>query len=215
MVPSVPRLGGYLCALMLKLDLNVRYALIVASLLLGVGLIVWQGFWYGFPFLLVTLVLIAGYILLGTIRSASELLQEQKIDAAEAQLAKTRFPQYLFPANKAYYYMIQANIALVRKDGKKAESLLREASKYEMPSGNEAAVIELQLANIAAQKNNWPEVNQRIQSIRKLKVTEPMILEQAGMLEKAYRNRGNVKMAQRMGVGTQGQGSKRRRPKMR
>ncbi len=200
---------------MLKLDLYVRFALIVGCLILGLVLSVWQGFWYGFPLFIVALVLIAGYILLGTIRSASELLQEQRIDEAEARLALTKFPQWLFPANKAYFYMIQANIALVRKDPKKAEGLLREASKYDMPSGNESAVIELQLANIAAQKNNWPEVNQRIQVIRKLKVTEPMILEQAEMLEKAYRNRGNVKLAQRMGVGTQGQGSKRRRPKMR
>ncbi len=200
---------------MLKLDLYVRFALIAGSLILGVVLSVWQGFWYGFPFFLVALVLIAGYVLLGTIRSASELLQEQKIDEAEARLALTKYPQYLFPANKAYYYMIKANIALVRKDPKTAEGYLREASKFDMPSGNESAVIELQLANIAAQKNNWPEVNQRIQTIRKLKVTEPMIVEQMGMLEKAYRNRGNVKLAQRMGVGVQGQGSKRRRPKMR
>ena len=200
---------------MLKLDLYVRFALIAASIILGIVLSVWQGFWYGFPFFIVALVLIAGYVLLGTIRSASELLQEQKIDEAEQRLALTKFPQYLFPANKAYYYMLQANIAIVRKDSKKAESLLRQASKYDMPTGNETAVIELQLANIAAQKNNWPEVNKHIQAIRKIKVTEPMIVEQVGMLEKAYRNRGNVKLAQRMGGQMQGQGGKRRRPKMR
>ncbi len=200
---------------MLKLDLYVRFALIAASLLIGIGLIVWQGFWYGFPFLLIAIVLIVGYVLLGTIRSAAELLQEQKIDEAEARLALTRWPQYLFPANKAYYYMLQANIAIVRKDPRKAESLLREANKYDSVGGNESAVIELQLANLAAQKGGWPEVNQRIQAIRKLKVTEPMIHEQVGLLEKAYRNRGNVKLAQRMGVSMQGPGSKRRRPPMR
>ena len=200
---------------MLKLDLRVRFLLIAASLLVGIGLIVWQGFWYGFPFLLVALVLFVGYVLLGTIRSAAELLQEQRVDEAEAQLARTRWPQYLFPANKAYYYMLKANIALVRKDPKRAEAFLKEANKHDMPSGNESAVVELQLANLAAQKGGWPEVNQRIQAIRKLKVTEPIILEQVGMLEKAYRNRGNVRMAQRMGTGMQGPGSKRRRPKMR
>ena len=200
---------------MLKLDIYVRFALTAASLLLGIGLIFWQGFWYGFPFLLVALVLVIGYFLLGTIRSASELLQEQKIDEAEARLAMTKYPQYLFPANKAYFYMIKANIALMRKDAKLAEAHLREASKYDMPSGNETAVIEVQLANLAAQKGAWPEVNKRIQTIRKLKVTEPMITEQVEMLEKAYRNRGNVLAAQRMGVGPRGQGSKRRRPRMR
>ena len=94
------------------------------------------------------------------------------------------------------------------------ESHLREASKFDMPSQNETAVIEVQLANLAAQRGNWPEVNKRVKAIRKLKVTEPMVLEQVGMLEKAYRNRGNVKLAQRMGM-ARGQGSKRRRPRAR
>ena len=200
---------------MLKLDIYVRFALIAASIVLGIVLSVWQGFWYGFPLFIVAVVLLIGYVLLGTIRSASELLQEQRVDDAEARLALTKWPQYLFPANKAYYYMLKANIALVRKDTKLAEVHLREASKYDMPSGNETAVIEVQLANLAAQKGAWPEVNKRIQTIRKLKVTEPMIAEQVGMLEKAYRNRGNVRAAQRMGVGPRGQSGKRRRPRMR
>ena len=200
---------------MLKLDIYVRFALIAASLVLGVVLIVWQGFWYGFPLLLVALVLLVGYVLLGTIRSASELLQEQRVDEAEARLALTRYPQYLFPANKAYYYMLKANIASVRKDSKAAEGYLKEASKFDLPSGNETALIEVQLAGIAAQRGAWQEVNKRIQTIRKLKVTEPMIAEQVQMLEKAYRNRGNVRAAQRMGVNPRGQGSKRRRPRMR
>ena len=201
---------------MLKLDIYVRFGLIAASLVLGIVLSVWQGFWYGFPLFLVAIVLIVGYFLLGTIRSASELLQEQKLDEAEKQLALTKYPQYLFPANRAYYYMLQANMALVRKDTKKAEALLRQASAIDMPTPNETAVVELQLANIAAQRGSWPEVNKHIQRIRKLSVNEPMIIEQVGHLEKAYRNRGNVRLAQRMGAGAQGRpGGKRRRPRMR
>ena len=199
---------------MLKLDIRVRFALIAASLVLGIVLSVWQGFWYGFPLFIVAIVLIVGYFLLGTIRSASELLQEQKLDEAEKQLALTKYPQYLFPANRAYYYMLKANIAQQRKDPKLAEQHLREASKYDLPTENEKAVIEVQLANLAAQKGSWQEVNKRIQIIKKLKVTEPMVVEQVGMLEKAYRNRGNLKTAQRMGMG-RGQGSKRRRPRAR
>ena len=199
---------------MLKLDIYVRFALIAASIVLGIALAVWQGFWYGFPFFLVAVVLLIGYVLLGTIRSASELLQEQRVDEAEARLAMTKYPQYLFPANRAYYYMLKANIALTRKDAKLAEKHLRRASQFDMPSENEKAVIEVQLANLAAQKGAWQEVNKRIQSIRKLKVTEPMVMEQVTMLDKAYRNRGNLKTAQRMGM-SRGQGSKRRRPRAR
>lgn len=199
---------------MMKINIYLRFALIAASFIVGMILTFAYGFWYALPFFLVSIVLLAGYLLLGTVQSASELMQAQQIDEAEARLAMTKFPNLLYPANKAYYYMLQANIAIFRKDNKKAEELLKKASEIEMPSANESAVVQLQLANMAAQKGSWPEVNQRIQSIKKLNITEPMIKEQAGQLEKAYRNRGNVRLAQRMGGGG-GQGGKRRRPKMR
>ncbi len=202
---------------MFKLNIYLRFALIAATLVIGIVLTVIYSFWYALPFFLIMLVLIAGYILLGTIQSASELMQAQQVDAAEKRLMLTKFPSLLYPANRAYYYMLQANMAFIRKDTKKAEGLLKQASAIDMPSGNETAVVELQLANIAAQRGSWPEVNQRIQKIRKLSVTEPMIIEQVEQLEKAYRNRGQVKLAQRMGMQGGGgrPGSKRRRPRMR
>ena len=199
---------------MFKLNIYLRFALIAASIVVGVVLTALYGFWYALPFFLVALVLIAGYLLLGTIQSASELMQAQQIDEAEARLKLTKFPKLLYPANKAYYFMLLANIAFYRKDNKTAEAYLKQASEIEMPSGNETALVELQLANIAAQKGAWPEVNKRIQKIKKLQINEPMITEQVGTLEHAYRNRGNVRLAQRMGSAGQ-RGGKRRRPKMR
>lgn len=198
----------------MKINIYLRFALIAASFIVGMILTFAYGFWYALPFFLISIVLLIGYFLLGTVQSASELMQAQQIDEAEARLAMTKFPNLLYSANKAYYYMLQANIAIMRKDTKKAEMLLKKASEIEMPSANETAVVQLQLANMAAQKGSWPEVNQRIQTIKKLSISEPMIKEQVGQLEKAYRNRGNVRVAQRMGGGG-GQGGKRRRPKVR
>ena len=201
---------------MFKINIYLRFALIVGLFVLGIVLNVAYGFWYALLFYLASIVLLIGYFLLGTIQSASELMQAQRIEEAEARLNLTKFPNLLYPANKAYYYMLQANLAFNRKDTKKAEELLKLASTIEMPSGNETAVVELQLANIAAQRGSWPEVNQRIQKIRKLSVSESMIIEQVDQLEKAYRNRGQVQLAQRMGMsGGQRPGGKRRRPRMR
>ena len=201
---------------MFKINIYLRFALIAGLFIVGIVLTFAYGFWYALPFYLGSIVLLAGYFLLGTIQSTSELLQAQQVDEAEKNLALTKFPNLLFPANKAYYYMLQANIALVRKDTKKAEALLRQASEIEMPSNNETAVVHLQLANIAAQKGSWPEVNKHIRALKKLNVTEPMIVEQVGQLEKAYRNRGNIRMAQGMGMRAgQQPGGKRRRPRMR
>lgn len=203
---------------MIKINVYLRFALIVACLIGGAALTAAYGFWYALPLFLVALVLLAGYILLGTIQSTSELMQAQRFEEAERQLSLTKFPRYLYPANRAYYYLLRANLAQARKDTKEAETYLHKASTIKMPSANETAVVQLQLANIAAQKGQWPEVNKRLQAVKKLDVSEPMIREQTGQLEKAYRNRGNVRLAQRMGVrpGAGGRpGGKRRRPRIR
>lgn len=201
---------------MLKLNIYLRFGLVALCLVLGIVLTVLYGFWYALPFYLIAIVLLAGYVLLGTVQSASELMQAQQFDEAERRLAMTKFPQYLYPANRAYYYMLKANIALYRKQPKEAEALLKQASTIDMPTGNESAVVQLQLANLAAQRGSWPEVNQRIQAIKKLTITEPTILEQVGQLDRAYRNRGNIQQAQRMGGrGGAVPGGKRRRPRMR
>lgn len=203
---------------MIKINIYLRFALIALCSVAGVALTIAYGFWYALPLYLVALVLLAGYILLGTIQSTSELMQAQQYDEAERQLSLTKFPQYLYPANRAYYYLLHANIAQARKDTKTAETYLHKASEIKMPSANETAVVQLQLANIAAQKGQWAEVNKRLQAVKKLNVTEPMIREQAGQLDKAYRNRGNVRLAQRMGARAGGSGrpgGKRRRPRIR
>ena len=64
------------------------------------------------------------------------------------------------------------------KDLASAESFLQTAKKIELPSDNEKAMVELQLANIYAQKNNWTIVKKHIQVAKKLKITEPQIKEQ-------------------------------------
>ena len=200
---------------MFKIDIYLRFALIVGLSIAGIALAIWLGFWYGFPLLLIALVLLVGYFIMGTVMSAAELLQAQRVDEAEKRLKLTFFPNLLYSANRSYYYMVQANIAMMRNDPRKAEDLLKQASSISMPSGNEAAVVQLQLAHIAAKKGAWPEVNQRLQQIRKLKVTEPMISEQIEQLTQVYNNRGNVRLAQSPQMRGQMQGGKRRRPRLR
>lgn len=200
---------------MININIYLRFALMAGLTIVGIILTVWLGFWYAFPLFLAAIVLAIGYFLLGTIQSAGELMQAQQIDEAEQRLNLTRYPNLLYPSNKAYYYMLKANIALSKNNTKEAEEYLKIANDIEMPTSNETAVVQLQLANIAAKKGNWQEVNQRVQKMKKLTVTEPMISEQIVQLEKAYKNRGNIRMAQRMGMGQQQRGGKRRRPRMR
>jgi len=76
---------------MFTINIYLRFALIAAGLLGGIGLWIAYGFWYGFPFLLIGLFLLAGYLMLGTLVSASMLLSQGHLQEAEKRLKLTFF----------------------------------------------------------------------------------------------------------------------------
>jgi tetratricopeptide (TPR) repeat protein len=167
---------------------------------------------------LVGLVLLIGYLLLGTINSAAMLVQTGKMEEAEKRLRLTFWPKLLYVANRAYFYMLKGTIAMNQKDMDAGEMWLRKAQEIKLPSDNEKAMLELQLANIAASKGKWNQAVLHFKKIKELKITEPALREQVKQFEKALENRGQVKAAQRMGQqggGMMQPGGKRRRPKMR
>jgi len=202
---------------MFTINIYVKLALTAVTLLGGIGLIVAYGFWYGFPFLLVGLGLLASYILLGTVQSAAMLMQESKFDEAEERLNLTLKPDWLYSANRAYYNMIKGTIAASKKDTATAESYFTKAQSIGVPSDNETAMLELQLANIAATKNKWQQAKVHYKKLKGLKVTEPQLKEQIQQFEKALKQRGAIKAAGRAGMNPMrmNPGGKRRRPKMR
>ena len=73
-------------------------------------------------------------------------------------------------------------------------------------------------AMLALQKNNWTGAKNYFYQAKKLKITESQLKEQFKQFEAAIENRGQMKVAQSMGMKT-GQmmmpGGKRRRPKIR
>ena len=64
---------------MFTINIYLRIAAIVASIIIGVVLTMLYGFWYAFPLYLIAVVLLAGYLLVGTVQSASQLMQIQDI----------------------------------------------------------------------------------------------------------------------------------------
>lgn len=79
---------------MFTINIYLRFALIVVGILGGAILWSMYGFWYGFPFLLVGVIMLAGYLMLGTILSTNQLLSQQKLEEAEARLKMTYFPVF-------------------------------------------------------------------------------------------------------------------------
>ena len=194
----------------------IRFALIAAGLVGGIALWIAFGFWYGFPFLLAGIILLLGYIFLGTVGPAAKAVQLQDFDRGEKLLNLTLKPEWLYSANRAFYYMMRGTIALSRKDLNAAEGWLKKADTIDVPTANEKAMLKLQLAQIEANRRNFPAAKKYLKAARETNVKLPQIVEQMDMLDTALKQSGQVKAAQRMGKeGHQmmSRGGKRRRPK--
>lgn len=159
----------------------------------GIALAFAYGFWWAFPFILVGLLLLASYILLGTVQSAAQLMEKTDFAGATKRLDLTFFPQWLYKPNRSYFYMIKGSIAAQLKEYDKAEILLTQAKQIGLPTGNEKAMVALQLANFAALKNKWNQAQIYMKEIKDYKVTEPAIKEQIKQFEKAIQQRGQQK----------------------
>lgn len=209
---------------MLTINIYLRFALIALFLIGGIVATFFLGFIWSWLPILIGLLLLVGYIILGTVQSASAMMQEGNFIGADERLNLTFKPDWLYVTNRAYFYILKGTIASqLHKDWEKAEEYLTKAESLELPSDNEKAAVKLQLANIAATRNKWKEAKLIFRDMKDLKVTEPAIKDQIKQFEKAIAQSGQMQAAQRMGMGggrrgggmIVNPGGKRRRPKMR
>ena len=202
-------------------SINVKLKLALTVLLIGCGIwwIAAFGFWYGFFFLLIGIGLLVSYIMLGTIQTSAQLLQLEQFDAAEKRLAWTWKPNWLYKTNRAMFYILKGGLAMNRQNFNEAEEYFKTAESIDLPTDDEKAMVQLQLASINAQKNKWNAAKRYYMNLKKLKVTQPQIKAQIAQFDMAFKNRGQLKHQQ--GGGRRGQQvmqlgkSKRRSPKMR
>jgi tetratricopeptide (TPR) repeat protein len=203
---------------MFTINIYVKFALIALFLGGGIILSLIYGFGYSWILIIIGLIFLLSYVLLGTIQSASEMLQKMDFDGAEKRLDLTLKPGWLYVTNRAFYYILKGSLAANRKDNNDAEAYFQKALTLKLPTDNEKAMILLQMAGIQANKNNWTGAKNYFYQCKNLKVTEPTLKDQLKQFEVAINNRGQAKLAQSMGMkaGQSGMmGGKRRRPKMR
>ena len=203
---------------MFSINIYLRFALVALCLIGGTVLAFQFGFWYAFPFLLVGVFLLVGYVLLGTVQSAALFMQNTDFDGVEKRLNLTLSPRLLYSTNRAYYYMMKGSIAQYRQQVDEAEMWLQKAEKIDVPTDNEKAMVQLQLANIAATKQKWNQAKIYFRNAKQCKVTDANVKEQIRQFEKALNNRGQLKAAQmggKQGQAALRQGGKRRRPNLR
>ena len=202
---------------MFTINIYLKFALIALGIIGGTVLSVIFGFWYGFPFILIGIILLVSYILLGTIQSAGDLVQKQDFAGAKKRLGLTFFPNLLYTTNRAYYQMLNGSIAQMQGDHKAAEAYFKKAGEIDVPTDNEKAMLELQFANNAARKQNWTAVKAHMKTIKDLNVTMPEIKAQIAQFDAALKQAGGGKAAIRQGgmKGGYRPGGKRRRPRAR
>lgn len=202
---------------MFVINIYLRFALIVGGILGGILLWAAYGFWYGFPFLLVGIIMLAGYLMLGTILSSNQLMGQQQIAEAEARLKMTYFPKLLLVGYKGVYYMTHGALAMQKRDFVTAEVWLKQALVAGLPSENERGAAMLQLVMVAAARNNVKAAQSQFSELKKLHITEPMLKDQIKEVEKQLKQAGQAMNPSMMGLGGKGfrPGGKRRQPKMR
>mgnify|MGYP002077650325 CR=1 FL=1 len=91
--------------------------------------------------------------------------------------------------------VIQAKSSLFLYDQgiDRCSTFLTQSKEIGLPTGNEKAMVALQLANFAALKNKWNQAQIYMKEIKDYKVTEPAIKEQIKQFEKAMQQRGQQK----------------------
>lgn len=198
---------------MFTINIYLRFALIAFGILGGLAMSFTLGFWYGFFFILMGIILLVGYILLGTVQSAAMMVQTQDLAGAEQRLKLTWKPEWLYEANQAVYFMLKGMIKMQEQNYEEGEKLLLKAASFKSLGDNEIAGIYMQLASIHANKMRWNQAQAYFNKAKSYKVTEPMIKEQLQMLEKALAQRGQIKA--NMGAGFRNFGGKRRMPRAR
>lgn len=200
---------------MFTINIYLKFALIALFLGGGIVLAFTISFWYAFPLILIGLGFLASYLLLGTVQSAAQLMQEGDFDGCEQRLNLTFRPNWLYVTNRAFFYLIKGSIAMNNKDNDKAEYWFNEAKDIELPSDNERAMVLLQLANINAMKNKWQAAKVQFRELKKLKVSEPQLKEQIAQFDQVMKQQGQMKNMRQSGQRMHMPGGKRRRPRMR
>ena len=200
---------------MFTINIYLKLGLIALTILGGVALSIAFGFWYAFPFFLIGILLFVSYVLLGTVQTAAQMVETQDLDAAEKRLNLTLNPKWLYVTNRAYFYIMKGSIGMQKGQESQAEEWFKKAEGLKLPTDNERAMVQLQLAGIYAKRNNWNKTKMIMRKIDKMTITEPMIKGQVDQIKQAMNQRGalnpsTMRQAQRMG-----RGGKRRRPKMR
>lgn len=200
---------------MFSINIYLKLAIIAVSFIGGIALAFAFGFWYAFPFFLIGIGFAVSYVMMGTVQSAAQIMETQDFDAVEKRLGLTLKPEWLYVANRSYYFILKGSVAMGRDDMNTAKEWYKKAKEMKLPTDNEKAMVNLQLVGVYSKAGNWNKVNSLMKEVKTLNVTQPQIAAQVEQITSALKQqRGRNPQMMREARNFR-QGGKRRRPKMR
>jgi tetratricopeptide (TPR) repeat protein len=151
-------------------NLLIKYRLYIGALVAILGGVInyFSGFWPGFPFYLIGLVLILGHFFFGPLRIIQEYLEAGDMDGAEKVLATIKFPGLLYKPIRSVFYTLKGNVAMMKQDFDGAEIMMKKGLDLGMPMKEAEGASMLQMGMLNMQKNDLRQAESYIRgAIRK------------------------------------------------
>lgn len=151
-------------------NLLIKYRLYIGTLIAILGGVInyFSGFWPGFPFYLIGLVLILGHFFFGPLRIIQEYLEAGNMEAAEKVLATVKFPGLLYKPIRSVFYTLKGNVAMMKQDFDGAEIMMKKGLDLGMPMKEAEGASMLQMGMLNMQKNDLKQAESYIRAaIRK------------------------------------------------
>lgn len=126
---------------------------------------------------LLSLSLLWGYYMLGTVFLALNRMRRGKLEEAGDIIAMTKNPKRLIKSRRAYYYYIQAYLAREKDDFSSAKNLFNLALDEGLSVEHDKAVALLALADIEVINGNREQARSYLQRMKGLKVQPQLMPE--------------------------------------
>ncbi len=163
---------------------RVRFGVAILFLIIGIVLHVQLGIGDAWYLYLASALLAATHFLFGNIWPAFAQLQKGNLLKAEVLLHQTRYPDYLLPRPRAYYYLSRGIIALKQEELDDGQTDLEEALKLGLRTATDTALANLNLAHIHYKKQNITEVKQHLAAAKTASSNDLLIKQGIEELEK-------------------------------
>lgn len=147
-------------------NLLIKYRLYIGILVAILGGVInyFSGFWPGFPFYLVGLVLILGHFFFGPLRIIQEYLEAGDMESAEKVIASIKFPGLLYKPIRSVFYTLKGNVAMMKQDFDGAEIMMKKGLDLGMPMKEAEGASLLQMGMLNMQKNDLKQAETYIRS---------------------------------------------------